>query len=258
MRFFSLRFLLLLVCVAVLAVMLLYYFTNITIPGQRSVLGIVQNVKDMASIEKENKVLKAKLEEQETLSVQQLELKRENKNLQAVVDKTKEVEQYNPLQASVMHREADPANWYETVIVDKGSNDDVQENMAVMTKDGLIGKITQVKPTFSEVKLLSSKDKRYRISAAIQGKKNVNGILNGFDPSNKYLMVRDILNKNLKKGEKVVTSGLGEILPPNLDIGTVVKVKPDPYGLTSIAYIKPTADFYDINQVIILRTGKKA
>lgn len=70
-------------------------------------------------------------------------------------------------------------------------------------------------------------------------------------------MVRDILNKNLKKGEKVVTSGLGEILPPNLDIGTIVKVKPDPYGLTSIAYIKPTADFYDINQVIILRTGKK-
>ncbi|MCK6256255.1 rod shape-determining protein MreC [Fictibacillus sp. KIGAM418] len=255
MRFLSFKFLLLLFCTAVLAVMLLYYFTNINIPGKQPILNVIHNVKDMASIEKENKILKSKLQEQESLSVQKVELEKENKNLQAVVDKTKEVKQYDPLQASVMYRNSDPSSWYETVVIDKGSQDQVQNNMAVITKDGLIGKITNVKPTYSEVKLLSSKDKRYRISASIKGKKNINGILNGYDPSNKYLMVRDILNKNIKKGEKVVTSGLGEILPPNLDIGTIVKVKPDPYGLTSIAYIKPSADFYDINQVVILRSS---
>lgn len=257
MRFFSLRVFLLLFCTAILAVMLLYYFTSFNIPGKSSVLNVVDNVKDMAKVEKENEILKAKLEEQESLAVESTELKRENKNLQAVLKKTKEVSQFDPVQASVMYRDPNLSNWYETVTVDKGTNDGIENNMAVITKDGLIGKIANVKPTYSEVKLLSSKDKRYRISASIEGKKKVNGILNGYDPSNKYLMVRDILNKDLKKGENVVTSGLGEILPPNLDIGKIVKVKPDPYGLTSIAYIKPKADFYDINQVIILKSSTK-
>ncbi|EIT87237.1 sugar isomerase [Fictibacillus macauensis ZFHKF-1] len=259
MRLLSWKFLVLLLCSGVLALLLIYYFTNDNFIGKRYVMNIVHNVQQMQATQKENKILKAKLQEQESLEVEATELKRENKNLQTILNKTKNVEQYNPLQANVTYRSSDGKSWYETIVIDKGSSDKVQPNMAVMTKDGLIGKVSIVKPHFSEVKLLSSKDKRYRISVTIKGKKKkINGILNGFDPSNKYLMVRDLLKKDLKNGEEVVTSGLGEILPPDLAIGTVVKIKPDPYGLTSIAYIKPKADFYDMNQVMVLRSGAKA
>ncbi|MDF2904638.1 MAG: rod shape-determining protein MreC, partial [Bacillus sp. (in: firmicutes)] len=50
-----------------------------------------------------------------------------------------------------------------------------------------------------------------------------------------------------------VTSGLGGIFPEGLPIGKVVKVVPDEYGLTQTAYIKPGADFYDIENVMVIQ-----
>jgi rod shape-determining protein MreC len=51
----------------------------------------------------------------------------------------------------------------------------------------------------------------------------------------------------------VITSGLGGVFPKGLMIGKVVDVKPDQYGLNQTALVKPGANFYDIENVIVIK-----
>lgn len=56
----------------------------------------------------------------------------------------------------------------------------------------------------------------------------------------------------VKKGQLVTTSGMGGVFPKGLAIGTVDKVEPDENGLQKKVYIKPAADFYDIEHVMVV------
>ena len=58
---------------------------------------------------------------------------------------------------------------------------------------------------------------------------------------------------NIKEGVVVQTSGLGGNSPANLPIGTVVKTKPDSFGLDREVYVKPYAGMYDISVVTIVQ-----
>lgn len=61
------------------------------------------------------------------------------------------------------------------------------------------------------------------------------------------------IDQDIKEGDVVQTSGLGGNSPADLAIGTVVKVKPDSYGLNREVYIKPYAQMYDISVVTIIQ-----
>ncbi len=61
------------------------------------------------------------------------------------------------------------------------------------------------------------------------------------------------------KGQMVVTSGLGgEIFPKGLEIGEIVDVQPDAYGLTKTAYVKPAADLNDVEHIIVAKRDMKS
>ncbi len=70
---------------------------------------------------------------------------------------------------------------------------------------------------------------------------------------NSLLVKRIPYDAKVKKGQTVITSGLGGVFPPGLLIGKVVSVKTDQYGLNQTAYIKPGADFYDIEDVLVIK-----
>ena len=56
----------------------------------------------------------------------------------------------------------------------------------------------------------------------------------------------------MKKGQIVQTSGIGGVFPSRLKIGTVEEVVPDEYGLTQTALVKPGANFYDLEHVMVI------
>ena len=63
----------------------------------------------------------------------------------------------------------------------------------------------------------------------------------------------------LKEGDVVQTSGLGGNSPADLAVGTVIKVKPDSFGLDREVYVKPYADVYGISVVtVVKRSAGKA
>ncbi|MBB5324566.1 rod shape-determining protein MreC [Anoxybacillus tepidamans] len=217
------------------------------------VAGFFENVQDMKNTYKENKLLKARLEEYVMLEAEVQTLKKENEELRAILNKKESLRDFISIQATVIGR--NPDRWQETVIVNKGEQQGVKKDMAVITPAGLIGKIQLASQFTSTVQLLSAIDQQNRISAYVQGKEeNVFGLIEGYDRKREALLLKQIpFDAKIEKKQLVLTSGLGGVFPKGLLIGEVEEVVPDEYGLTKMAYVKPAANFYDVDDVIIVK-----
>lgn len=218
----------------------------------KAVAGFFENISDLKNMYDENKVLKARLDEYAKLKVDYEDIKKENDELKELVGKRDSLREYSIISASVIARS--PDRWNNRITIDKGSEDGVEINMAVMTPAGLIGKVKNAQPFSSTVQLISDVERTNRISAFVQDKHDIFGVIDGYDPEKKALLFNNIrIDIEVKKGAKVVTSGLGGVFPSNLMIGEIIEVKNDKYGLTQSALVKPSADLYDINNVMIVK-----
>lgn len=216
------------------------------------VAGFLENVSDLRHTYEENQLLKARLEEYAALQAEVESLRQENERLRALLDKKESLRDFVPIQATVIGR--NPDRWRETVIVNKGAQHGVKKDMAVITPAGLVGKVQHASQFTSTVQLLSALDQNNRISAYVQGNENVFGLIEGYDSKRRELILGEIpIDAKVKKKQKVLTSGLGGVFPKGLPIGEVTEVKPDQYGLTQVIYVKPFANLYDVDDVMIVK-----
>lgn len=159
---------------------------------------------------------------------------------------------FDKINATVISR--NNVYWLNTITIDKGTNDGISKDMAVITKNGLIGKISKTTKTTSEVKLLTSDDITYKTSVIIRIEtKDYYAILNGYDRETNLLKVTAI-DKNIPTttGDVILTSGLGNI-PQGIYIGSVISSQIDSYDLSKTVYVKSEQDFSSINYVTILK-----
>jgi rod shape-determining protein MreC len=213
--------------------------------------GIIENVKDLQNTYTENEKLKSRLDELVKLETQVRDLEQDNEDLRAVLEKKEDLRSYDSIQATVISR--NPDRWQELITIDKGEVNGIKSDMAVISSAGLIGKVKSVNEFSSTVELISTNNTKNRISTVIQGKQDINGWIEGYDSDKKEILVKRIPNDlKVEKGSKVITSGLGGVFPKGLVVGEVKEVKPDQYGLTQTAYVKPAADFYHLEHVMVI------
>ncbi|HZG71039.1 MAG TPA: rod shape-determining protein MreC [Chondromyces sp.] len=218
------------------------------------IAGFFDDLKNLKNTYEENERLKKHLDQLAQLESDVNRLEKDNKELRAALDKEKSLADYDPVQATVIAR--NPDRWYDQVTIDKGETSGIKPQMAVITANGLIGKVKSTSKFTSTVQLLSAHDPKNRVSAVIQGGKNVFGLIEGFDSEENMLQMTKIpYDAKVKKGEKVITSGLGGVFPKGLVIGEVAKLVPDQFGLTQIALIKPAAKYYDLEHVMVVKRG---
>lgn len=216
------------------------------------VAGFFENLQDLQNTYEENKELKSRMEKLVTLEAKVQELEKDNKELRDILGEQETLRDFEPLQATVIGR--NPDRWHEMIIINKGKIHGIKKNMAVATAHGLIGKVKTVNQFSSTVQLLSAMDPKNRISAIIQGDTNINGFVQGYDEEKKALLIKSIpAGVEIKKDQNVITSGMGGVFPQGLQIGKVIDVKPDQYGLNQTALVKPGADFYDLENVIVIK-----
>ncbi|WP_096269579.1 rod shape-determining protein MreC [Paucisalibacillus globulus] len=227
---------------------------NVISTPVKYVTNIFENIDDIRNTYDENQLLREKLAQYKGLIYEVQELKEENKELRDIVDKADTIRSYNPIHATVTARS--PERWIDQVTINKGSLAGVKENMAVITAEGMVGKIQSVSKLTSTVQLLTGFDEFNRISATISRKdgNDIFGLIEEYDEETNSLFLRIIeeSDKDLKEGELVVSSGMGGVFPAGLPIGTVKEVVPDQYGLTRTALVEPAANMYDINNVIVV------
>jgi rod shape-determining protein MreC len=215
------------------------------------VAGFFENLQDLQNTYEENKELKSRLEKLVSLEAQVHELEKDNNELRDILGEEETLSDFEPLQATVIGR--NPDRWHEMIIINKGKTNGIKKNMAVVTAHGLIGKVKTVNQFSSTVQLLSAMDPKNRISAIVQGETDVFGLVEGYDKEKKALLIKAIPSGvEIKKGQNVITSGLGGVFPKGLQIGKVIDVKPDQYGLNQTALVEPGADFYDLENIIVI------
>ncbi|MFD1030502.1 rod shape-determining protein MreC [Metaplanococcus flavidus] len=215
------------------------------------VTDIFDNVDSLLNTYKENQHLKGRLEEFAAVQAEVTDLRSENDQLKEIVGKEADLRGYNPIQATVIAR--NPDQWEEKIILNKGESDGVEVDMAVMTAQGLIGKVALVTATTATVELVSTQNPNYRVSAmVIGGDEGVFGLIEGYDAERRELMLKRIdAQIDLEVGQQVVSSGLGGIFPKGLIIGEITEITIDEFGLTQLAYVEPAADFTLLNHVMI-------
>jgi rod shape-determining protein MreC len=215
------------------------------------VAGFFENVEEIKYVYEENKLLKSRLEDFVKISVEANQLRSENKRLMELIGKENSLRNYIIRHASVIART--PDGWHSFFTINIGSQDGVSAKMAVITAEGLIGKIKEVSPFSSTVQILTDVDRTNRISAIVDGDEAAFGLIEGYDPETKKLLFKKIpSNITLEVGATVVTSGLGGIFPRGLVIGSITEVQADEYGATQMAIVEPSANFYDIDHVMVI------
>ncbi len=192
------------------------------------------------------------------------ELTNENRVLQDIVEnqeylkneyKMRQMMDYDYVKAQIISR--DPNNWFQKFTIDKGTNegikiDDIIVHAAELEEDlvviGLVGKVIDVGNNWS--KIITIADINSSISFR-NIKNNSSGILKGqIDNTIKgYTFSKD---DEIKVGDALVTSGLGEIYTQNLYIGEVTSLERDD-GLTINVQVEPVVNFQELHNVYVLK-----
>lgn len=219
----------------------------------KSISTLISDYNELNDVLEENKILKSRIDEIASLEAENEELKKEIDDLKNELNIDKVLSDYDYLNATVISRNTNV--WYNTLTIDKGSHNGIEEGMVVINSTGLIGKITNVSTFSSDVRLITTTDTNNKISVTItNGDKHLTGLINGYDNKTGYLVVEGISNTdNVSIDDLVYTSGLGGVFPSGILIGKVENITTDVYDLAKIINVTPSADFNNINYVTVLK-----
>src|SRR5574344_80581 len=188
------------------------------------------------------------------------EIKNENDELKKEIGSLKEQNKIDTtlsdkvsINSTVINRNLD--YWYNSLTIDKGLNDGVTKNMAVLYKGIMVGKITEVTYTSSTVRLLTSSENINKLSVKITvNNKDIYGLLVGYKDG-LYTVEGITDNTDIPASSVVTTTGLSDYIPAGLKIGVVDSVTTDNYDLAHIVSVKPDIDMSGIDYVTVV--GKK-
>lgn len=142
----------------------------------------------------------------------------------------------------------DPSRWYDTLLLDRGTNDGIRRNDPVISADGVVGRIVEATATSSRVLLIS--DSRSAVGVLIQRSRDA-GVIEGRGGGTVHL---NYLSRtaDVREGDVVVTSGLGGVFPKGLIIGTVISVLREEGALVQTAGVRPAARMDRLEELLIL------
>jgi rod shape-determining protein MreC len=197
----------------------------------------------------------------EDLQKQKLVLEAENATLRDTAAENRDLRKqlellprgtYDLSSAVVIGRDASGlGNW---IHINQGSNDGIKPGMAVIVEAGvLVGRIDEVFPLTSRVELLSRAES---IVNAVTLDTNAEGVVRG---EHGLGVVYDMVlqSDQLKNGDTVVTSGLGQVIPKGLLIGTLQDVRLTDDKLFQRATIQSPVRFDRLRHVFIIRGEKQ-
>ncbi|TMV52920.1 rod shape-determining protein MreC [Paenibacillus mesophilus] len=223
----------------------------------RAVAGFFEDVRRISVLYEENRQLKLSLTQYAKDTARLNDLEAQNKRLKDQLGFTERQQQSNKYKyriAEVYASSPDPFN--NTIVINLGEKDGIKPNMAVMSVEGLIGRIVDVSPFYSNVQLITDLDSSSTkaIAVTVKGRENESfGIMEGYDREKGMLVMNKIpKTDNLTAGDVIVTSGVGQLFPRGIEIGEVVSRDEGEFGITHTAQIKPFASFNHLREVFVI------
>ena len=219
----------------------------------QTVTGFSEDLSSLWQVKDENDELRSELASQNMYKAELDETKRKLQELEELNELTSNSD-YESISANILNR--DTQGWSNTITLDKGTNDGITEDMAVICSKGLIGKVVEANPNSSKVKLLteSSADTKISIRVEIDKDTTAGGTLEGYDPDTGMYTV-NVYDSNVKieEGMKIITSGTGQVFPSGILIGKVSEVSDKYDEVGKSVLVKPAVNFDSFNYVSVLK-----
>ena len=204
----------------------------------------------------ENQNLKeqvALLTEENTLLQQD---KYELNKLRQLFELDEQYEEYHKVGARIISR--DSGNWYSAIIIDKGTEHGLQEDMNVIAGGGLVGRISSVGPNWARVTAIISDNANVSgMTLATEDNLIVSGSLKGMNEGVIYFSKLVDSKGAVQAGDKIVTSDISDKFLPGILIGYVLTVTNDNNNLTKSGTLIPAVDFEHLSEVLVITDQKQ-
>ncbi len=205
-----------------------------------------QNYIALRGVREQNKDLQKTIDRLRLEQASLLEDAKQGQRLQAILDFQQKYI-YKTLAAQAIGSSGSDQS--RVFYIDKGSNYKLERDMAVITADGIVGKVRDVFPQSAQVLAINDQTSG---AGVILETTRIRGILRG-NASGQLQIVGILKDDRIKPGEKVLTAGGDQIFPRGLPVGVVEKVVTDPDRDAFIdVMVKPAAQIYRLDEVLVI------
>ena len=204
--------------------------------------------------------MRAYKEDNKKLEAENIELKRqnrdiaayreENERLQALLSLQDSMEGHSTVAARVISYSSE--SWFEAVEINRGTINGIAENNIVITPDGVVGKVTEAGPNYAIVTTILDKSSSVGIKISRTGG---NGIVEGDSELAKNMQCKlSFVDRStpIIVGDVIETSGTGGIYPAGLVVGQVMSVSADSAGSLNYAVIDPAVEIDKLSEVLVI------
>ena len=195
----------------------------------------------------ENKELKDKLAELENDQYENSVLRDQNDWLKKYLNLKEQSPEFSITNATVISREA--GNYATVLTINKGTVHGIKRHMPVITEDGVFGYVSECGVDWAKVVSIVETASAVSVYSDRTG---VTGVVEGDSTLRKdgYCVMTYIASHaDIKVGDRIFTSGNGNIYPSGLLVGEITEISADETTRTLSAVIKPSVDFGDIEDI---------
>ena len=235
----------------------------IVVPFEKSIAnissyleGVRENFREKEELVAENQELRAQIDSLTTENNKLIQDQGELKRLQELYELDQEYSDYPKVAAKIISK--DPGNWYDTFMIDKGSNDGIKIDNNVIAGKGLVGIVTEVGPSWATVRSII--DDSSNVSAMTVSTSDncvIQGDLELIDEGKlRFEQLYDQENK-VTVGERIVTSNISDKYVEGIFIGYVSEVVQDANNLTKTGTIVTPVDFRHLKEVFVITANKQ-
>ena len=220
---------------------------NITTPVRK----FIDHLSKANEYEKEIEDLKSEIVTLKVTNKTREDYIAENKRLKELLDLKESKAGFETVSARVVSYE--PNSWYDTVMLDKGSSSGIGVNDAVITPLGLVGKVTSVGSNWARVSTIINTANSIGIKLSRTGDI---GVVSGDATlaDEQHCRLEYLSNdKNLIKGDIILTSGLGGLYPADLAVGKITEIVSDSAGNLEYGVVEPFVDFSALYEVLVIK-----
>jgi rod shape-determining protein MreC len=204
------------------------------------------NYVDLRNVRKQNHALEQTIDRLRMEQAALLEDAKQGQRLQALLG-FRERYIYTTVAAQVIGSSG--SEQARVFYIDKGSHAGLKPDMAVITGDGIVGKVRDVFPDSAQV--LAVNDQTSGAGVILETTR-IRGILRG-DADGQLMIVGILADERIQPGEKVLTAGGDLIFPRGLPVGVVEKVERDPNRDAFIdVMVKPAAHLDRLDEVLVI------
>jgi len=186
-----------------------------------------------------------------TLTTENLKLRQSATDMRRLRSLLGYSEQFNLETSMAQAIMLDTSGRFKSIIIDRGSSDNIEVNDAVVNANGLVGRVVLTTKDMAKVQLLT--DSNASVGALIERTRRqgvVRGDGAGAAQMNDIPALADVV-----PGDRVLTAGIDGIYPKGIPVGVVVKADQGPNLFKNII-VKPAVDVSTIEEVIIIHTRK--